>query len=54
VEVLNAPSTATQQLLGAILDELRAVRSRLDQLDGVGSASVSRIEPHAQQARPAA
>ena len=30
VEVLNAPSTATQQLLGAILEELRAIRLRLD------------------------
>jgi hypothetical protein len=31
VEVLNSPSTATQQLLGAILDELRLIRARLDQ-----------------------
>ena len=29
VEVLNSPSTATQQLLGAILEELRAIRSLL-------------------------
>ena len=30
VEVLNSPSTATQQILGAILDELRAIRSHLE------------------------
>jgi hypothetical protein len=33
VEVLNSPSTATQQLLGAILSELQAIRQRLDQVD---------------------
>jgi hypothetical protein len=33
VEVLNAPSTATQQLLGSILSELMAIRERLDTLD---------------------
>jgi hypothetical protein len=31
--VLNAPSTATQQLLGSILSELMAIRERLDILD---------------------
>jgi hypothetical protein len=30
VEVLNSPSTATQQLLGSILDELRTIRTLLD------------------------
>ena len=35
VEVLNSPSTATQQLLGAILEELRGIRQRLDRLDGL-------------------
>ena len=30
VEVLNSPSTATQQILGAILDELRVIRSHLE------------------------
>ena len=30
VEVLNSPSTATQQILGAILDELRVIRSQLE------------------------
>jgi hypothetical protein len=54
VEVLNAPSTATQQLLGEILDELRAVRARLDQLDSLETASLSRIDSHAQQSWPAA
>lgn len=33
VEVLNAPSTATQELLGHILSELIAIRQRLDTLD---------------------
>ena len=30
VEVLNSPSTATQQILGAILEELRVIRSHLE------------------------
>jgi hypothetical protein len=54
VEVLNAPSTATQQLLGSILDELRAIRQRLDRLDaqpGLRSETSSRFE---HQSRPAA
>lgn len=33
VEVLNSPSTATQELLTAILGELQTIRRRLDQLD---------------------
>lgn len=37
VEVLNAPSTATQQLLGSILTELMAIRQRLDTLDLLGT-----------------
>lgn len=43
VEVLNAPSTATQQLLTAILDELKVIRGRLDRLDSqaLGSHPVS-------------
>ena len=32
VEVLNSPSTATQQCLTAILEELRMIRSQLDGL----------------------
>ena len=54
VEVLNAPSTATQQLLGSILDELRAIRLRLDRLDsqpGVRGDMPSRFD---HQSRPAA
>lgn len=52
VEVLNSPSTATQQLLGAILDELRAIRQRLDALDGLPTD----LNVHRQQSktRPAA
>lgn len=30
VEVLNSPSTATQQMLGAILEELRGIRAHLE------------------------
>ena len=52
VEVLNSPSTATQQLLGAILEELRVIRSRLDHLDG-RPADLSIRRDH-QGARPAA
>jgi hypothetical protein len=33
VEVLNSPSTATQQLLSAILAELQSINRRLDHLD---------------------
>jgi hypothetical protein len=57
VEVLNSPSTATQQLLGAILEELRGIRQRLDRLDApptqpaLRSEGVGRFD---QQARPAA
>jgi hypothetical protein len=53
VEVLNSPSTATQQLLGAILDELRGIRQRLDAIDGAPTD----LNAHRQtlnQARPAA
>ncbi|MEB3320343.1 MAG: resolvase [Cyanobium sp.] len=48
VEVLNSPSTATQQLLGAILDELRSIRLRLDGLDGRSPAEVS-AQPFTRQ-----
>jgi hypothetical protein len=57
VEVLNSPSTATQQLLGAILSELQAIRQRLDQLDQRqgetlrGAAGNGRFD---HQSRPAA
>ena len=52
VEVLNSPSTATQQLLKAILDELRAIRHHLESLDG----SPADLHLHRQhsQSRPAA
>ena len=52
VEVLNAPSTATQQLLGAILSELVAIRQRLDSLDRI----TDELQPRREQnsARPAA
>ncbi|MCP9774746.1 resolvase [Cyanobium sp. HWJ4-Hawea] len=36
VEVLNSPSTATQQLLGSILEELKAIRSQLEVNQSVG------------------
>lgn len=54
VEVLNSPSTATQQLLGSILEELRGIRHRLDALDGAPTLLSSHRAPHTSQARPAA
>ncbi len=33
VEVLNSPSSATQEILVSILDELRSIRTRLDHID---------------------
>jgi hypothetical protein len=51
VEVLNSPSTATQQVLNAILDELRQIRSRLDGLPEAPSDLASRRD---RQDRPAA
>jgi hypothetical protein len=53
VEVLNSPSTATQQLLGSILEELRAIRRHLD----ATAASPADLDAHRHQhdrARPAA
>lgn len=52
VEVLNSPSTATQQLLNAILDELRAIRHHLES----GNGSPADLDLHRQhsQSRPAA
>ena len=53
VEVLNSPSTATQKLLSAILEELRAIREHLDAID----AAPTDLNAHRQsisQARPAA
>ena len=33
VEVLNSPSTATQQMLGSILEELRGIRAHLEGME---------------------
>jgi hypothetical protein len=44
VEVLNSPSTATQQLLTSILHELQLIRQRLD---GMGSDPAA-IDAHLQ------
>jgi len=52
VEVLNSPSTATQQLLGSILEELRTIRGLLSSA-GTTSDLDARREQH-DQARPAA
>ncbi|MFM7087609.1 MAG: resolvase [Cyanobium sp.] len=52
VEVLNSPSTATQQLLTAILEELRAIRAQLEGLDGA-PADLS-LHRHQSHSRPAA
>ena len=53
VEVLNSPSTATQQLLTAILDELRAIRIQLDGLESAPT-DLSRLRQQHSQSRPAA
>ena len=53
VEVLNSPSTATQQLLGSILDELRAIRELLGAAEVRPTTLDARREQH-EQARPAA
>jgi hypothetical protein len=53
VEVLNSPSTATQQLLGSILEELRAIRRQLD----LTGTTPTHLDAHRQQhdrSRPAA
>ncbi len=60
VEVLNSPSTATQQLLGSILEELRAIRTRLDLQDSPATTALRARhdshgqDSHGQQSRPAA
>ena len=52
VEVLNSPSTATQQMLGAILEELRGIRA---QLEGSGDEAPSDLAARRdRQDRPAA
>jgi hypothetical protein len=52
VEVLNSPSTATQQLLTSILEELRAIREHLEHLE-VPPSQLNHHRHHSQ-ARPAA
>jgi hypothetical protein len=52
VEVLNSPSTATQQILSSILEELRAIREHLDHLE-VPPSQLNHHRHH-NQARPAA
>ena len=51
VEVLNSPSTATQQVLGAILEELRQIRIHLEDLPAAPSDLAARRD---RQDRPAA
>ena len=51
VEVLNSPSTATQQILGSILEELRLIRSQLESSGQAPSDLSARLD---QQDRPAA
>jgi hypothetical protein len=53
VEVLNSPSTATQQLLTSILEELRAIRQQIDGLDGLPT-DINRHRQQHSQSRPAA
>ena len=47
VEVLNSPSTATQELLGQILTELIAIRQRLDAID----LGTDELQPRREQSR---
>lgn len=53
VEVLNSPSTATQQLLTSILEELREIRLRLDGMTAA-PADLSARRDQFEQSRPAA
>jgi hypothetical protein len=53
VEVLNSPSTATQQLLSSILEELRSIRSLLSS-SGSGTSDLDARREQHDQARPAA
>ena len=53
VEVLNSPSTATQQVLESILDELRSIRIHLDKIGGVPADFVAHKERQDKD-RPAA
>ena len=51
VEVLNSPSTATQQMLGSILEELRMIRTHLEGAGQMPSDLSARLD---KQDRPAA
>ena len=51
VEVLNSPSTATQEVLVSILEELRAIRTHLEKMN---EAPRDFSTHHEQQGRPAA
>lgn len=51
VEVLNSPSTATQQILGSILEELRLIRTHLEARRASPSDLSALLD---QQDRPAA
>ena len=51
VEVLNSPSTATQQMLGAILEELKGIRTHLESLNDSPADLASRRD---RKDRPAA
>ena len=51
VEVLNSPSTATQQVLSSILEELRQIRSHLEDFPAAPSDLSARRD---RQERPAA
>ena len=53
VEVLNAPSTITQQLLGSILYELQGIRRLLQGMERTPTDLNSKRE-HMEQTRPAA
>ena len=54
VEVLNSPSTATQQCLTAILEELRMIRSQLDGLQVTPADPSDLAARRERQDRPAA
>ena len=51
VEVLNSPSTATQQMLGDILEELKGIRTHLESLNDSPADLASRRD---RKDRPAA
>ncbi|MGB7565063.1 MAG: resolvase [Prochlorococcaceae cyanobacterium] len=53
VEVLNSPSTATQQLLSTILEELRLIRQQLGGIESLPLEFSAKRE-RSDQSRPAA